>query len=330
MLILTANEVRQALPMHECIAAMKQAYAALSGGAAEVPLRSRLTVAPHEGLSILMPAFVDGASAQEQALAVKLVSLFNKNPARGLPLINAVVLAFDPETGALQAILEGAAVTAIRTGAGCGAATDVLARPDARTVAVFGAGVQARTQLAAACEVRDIETAWVYSPNAEQAAAFITEMAGVGRIPKDLRAAASPQEAAANADIISTATTSPTPVFAAADVRPGTHINAAGSYTADAIEVPSELVARAHVTVDSRSATQAESGEIAMTLQQGLLAADNIHEIGAVLNGQAPGRSSAEQITFFKSVGVAVQDAMAARVAVANAHKLGIGTQVAW
>ncbi len=330
MLILTANEVRQALPMHECIAAMKQAYAALSGGAAEVPLRSRLTVAPHEGLSILMPAFVDGASAKEQALAVKLVSLFNKNPARGLPLINAVVLAFDPETGALQAILEGAAVTAIRTGAGCGAATDVLARPDARTVAVFGAGVQARTQLAAACEVRDIETAWVYSPNAEQAAAFIAEMAGVGRIPKDLRAAASPQEAAANADIISTATTSPTPVFAAGDVRPGTHINAAGSYTADVIEVPSELVARAHVTVDSRSATQAESGEIAMTLQQGLLAADHIYEIGEVLNGQAAGRSSAEQITFFKSVGVAVQDAMAARVAVANAQKLGIGTQVAW
>src|SRR5690606_24271746 len=142
--------------------------------------------------------------------------------------------------------------------------------------------------------------------------------------------AASPQEAAANADIISTATTSPTPVFAAADVRSGTHINAAGSYTADAIEVPSELVARAHVTVDSRSAAQAESGEIAMTLQQGLLAADHIYEIGEVLNGQAAGRSSAEQITCIKSVGVAVQDAMAARVAVANAHKLGIGTQVAW
>lgn len=330
MLILTANEVRQALPMSECIAAMKQAYAALSGGTAEVPLRSRLNVAPHDGLSILMPAFVDGASVAEQALAVKLVSLFNKNPSRGLPLINAVVLAFDPETGALQAILEGAAVTAIRTGAGCGAATDVLARQDARTVAVFGAGVQARTQLAAVCEVRDIQTAWVYSPNAEQAAAFIAEMAGVGRIPKDLRAAASPQEAAAAADIISTATTSPTPVFAAADVRPGTHINAAGSYTAGAIEVPSELVARAYVTVDSRSATQAESGEIAMTLQQGLLAAEDIHEIGEVLNGLAAGRSATEQITFFKSVGVAVQDAMAARVAVANARKLGIGTQVAW
>lgn len=329
MLILNADEVRQALPMHECIAAMKQAYAALSRGAAEVPLRSRLTVAPHEGLSILMPAFVDAVSVDEQALAVKLVSLFNKNPQRGLPLIHAVVLAFDPQTGALEAVLEGAALTAIRTGAGCGAATDVLARPQASTAAVFGAGVQARTQLAAVCEMRDIQTAWVYSPNPEQAAQFVAELAGVGRIPADLRVAASPQEAA-QADIISTATTSATPVFAAADVHPGAHINAAGSYTADAIEVPAELVAKARVTVDSRSATQAESGEIAMTLQQGLISASDIAEIGEVLNGQAAGRSAPEQITFFKSVGVAVQDALAARVAVANARKLGIGTEVSW
>lgn len=327
MLILNTNEVRRALPMGECIAAMKQAYAALSAGTAEVPLRTRLTVAPHEGMSILMPAFVDEA---ERALAVKIVSLFGQNPKRGLPLIHAVVLVFDPQTGALEAVLEGGAVTAIRTGAGCGAATDLLARPDAKTLAVFGAGVQARTQLEAACAVRDVETAWVYSPNPEQVAKFIGDLAGVGRIPQDLRAAASPQEAVANAGIISAATTSHAPVFAAADVRPGTHINAAGTHTAEGIEVPAELIARARITVDSRSATPVESGEIAIPLKQGLIKESDISEIGEVVLGQVAGRSSAEQLTFFKSVGVAVQDAMAGRLAVANARKLGIGMEVKW
>jgi ornithine cyclodeaminase len=328
MLILNAEEVRQALPMHECIAAMKQAYAALSAGTAEVPLRTRLAVQPNEGMSILMPAFVD--EKEGQSLAVKIVSLFNKNPKRGLPLILATVLVFDPQTGALEAVLEGGAVTAIRTGAGCGAATDLLARSDAKTLAVFGAGVQSRTQLLAACEVRDIETAWVYSPNADQVKAFIAELAGKGRVPKDLRAAASAQEAVQNADIISAATTSHTPVFADGDVRPGTHINAAGTHTADGIEVPETTIARSRVTVDSRSSTPVESGEIAIPLKKGLIKESDIAEIGEVVLGKAKGRSSAEQITFFKSVGVAVQDALAGRLAVANARKLGIGTEVAW
>lgn len=328
MLILNANEVRQALPMGECIAAMKQAYAALSAGTAEVPLRTRLAVKPHEGMSILMPAFVDEKDGQ--ALAVKIVSFFSKNPKRGLPLISAAVLVFDPETGVLQAMLEGGTVTAIRTGAGCGAATDLIARPDAKTLAIFGAGVQSRTQLLAACEVRDIETAWIYSTNADQVKAFIAEMAGKGRVPKDLRPAAIPQEAVSNADIVSTATTSHTPVFADGDVKPGTHINAAGTHTADGIEIPEATVARARVTVDSRSSTLVESGEIAIPLAKGLIKESDIAEIGQIVLGKAQGRSSAEQITFFKSVGVAVQDALAGRLAVTNALKLGIGTQVDW
>lgn len=328
MLILNANEVRQALPMGECIAAMKQAYAALSAGTAEVPLRTRMSVKPHEGMSILMPAFVD--EKEGQALAIKIVSFFTKNPARGLPLIHAVVLVFDPETGAIEAILEGGSVTAIRTGAGCGAATDVLARPDAKTVAIFGAGVQSRTQLEAVCEVRQIETAWVYSPNSEHVEKFIADLAGKGRIPKDLRRAASPQEAVAGADIVSAATTSHTPVFADHDLKAGAHVNAAGTHTADGIEIPVETIARALITVDSRSATLVESGEIAFPLQKKLIKESDIAEIGAVILGKAKGRTSPEQITFFKSVGVAVQDAMAGRVAVANARKLGLGTEVEW
>ena len=328
MLILNAAEVRQALPMAECIEAMKRAYAALSAGKAEVPLRMRLPVTPNSGLTIFMPAFVD--DAEGQALAVKIVSLFDKNPERGLPFIHAGVLVLNAETGAAEALLEGSSLTAIRTGAGAGAATDVLARKDAKTVAIFGAGVQARTQLMAACEVRDIETVWVYDSNPAQVNKFIAEMMSQGRTPRTVRAAHNSTEAVLEADIICTATTSKVPVFIDSDLKPGVHINGVGSYTLDMQEIPTETVARSRVTVDSRNAALVESGDIANPLKKGKLKETTITEIGEVISGKQPGRSSSDQITIFKSVGVAVQDAMAAQLAVQNARKLGLGTEVAW
>ncbi|MEX2161253.1 MAG: hypothetical protein WD751_04985 [Anaerolineales bacterium] len=328
MLFLNAAEVRRALPMAACIAGMKQAYAALSAGKAEVPLRLRLPVTPNDGMSIFMPAFVDDETGQ--ALAVKIVSLFNRNPSRGLPLIQAVVLVLNPETGAVEALLEGSTLTAIRTGAGSGAATDLLAREDARTVAIFGAGVQARTQLEAVCEVREIQTAWVYDSNAAKLAQFVSDLAGHGRIPKDLRVAKSPAEAAQEADIICTATTSRTPVFADHELKPGVHINAVGSYTLDMQELPAETVARARLAVDSRSAAPVESADLALPLQNKLIKPGDIIELGEVLLGRAKGRNSPEQLTLFKSVGVAVQDAMAGRLAVENARNLGLGTGLSW
>jgi ornithine cyclodeaminase len=328
MLILNAAEVRQALPMAECIQAMKRAYAALSTGKAEVPLRMRLPVAPNSGLTIFMPAFVDDTDVQ--ALAVKIVSLFDKNPERGLPFIHAGVLVLNAETGAVEALLEGGSLTAIRTGAGAGAATDVLARKDAKTVAIFGAGVQARTQLIAACEVRNIQSAWIYDTNPAQVNKFIEEMAAHGRIPKAMRAAHNSTEAILDADIICTATTSKTPVFIDSDLKPGVHINGVGSYTLDMQEIPTETFARSRVTVDSRNAALVESGDIANPLKKGALKETAIAEIGEVISGKQPGRSSSDQITLFKSVGIAVQDAMAAQLAVQNARKLGLGTEVAW
>jgi ornithine cyclodeaminase len=288
----------------------------------------RLPVKPHDGMSIFMPAFVDTPDAQ--SLAVKVVSLFNKNPGKGMPLIQAAVLMLDPETGAVEALLEGGSLTAIRTGAGCGAATDLLARPDAKTTAIFGAGVQARTQLEAVCAVRPIETVWIFSPNPDHVETFIAEMEGKDPIPRDLRAAKNPREAVSNADIVSSATTSHTPVFSEGDARPGTHINAAGTHTAEGIEIPAETVARARITVDSRSATLIESGEIAIPLQKNLIAETDIVEIGEVILGKSPGRTSPEQITFFKSVGVAVQDALAGHLALENARNMGLGTEVEW
>src|SRR5512143_262353 len=202
MLILTAAEVRQALPMREAIEAIKGGYAALSDGRAEVPLRARLPIAAHDALSLFMPAFIDDASGE--SLAVKIVSLFPQNPAKGLAYIQAAVLVLDPSTGRALALLEGSSLTAIRTGAAGGAAADVLSRQDSRIVAVFGAGAQGRTQLEAASTVRSLETAWIYDADTSRASDFATEMSGKGPVPRDVRVAKSPRQAVSDADIICT------------------------------------------------------------------------------------------------------------------------------
>jgi ornithine cyclodeaminase len=329
MLILSASDVRQALPMGAAIAAMKHAYAALSSGRAEVPLRTRLPVAPHEAVSLFMPVFLQDEGGD--ALAVKVVSLFPRNAARDLPMIQAAVLVLETDTGRLLALLEGSMLTAIRTGAASGAATDLLARPDSQVAAIFGAGVQGRTQLEAICSVRSIQTAWIYDTDASRLEAFVQDMAGQGPIPGDLRPATSPRQAVAEADVICTATTSTTPVFSDADLRPGVHINGVGAYTPEMQEVPAETVRRARVIVDSRSAALSEAGDLIQPLRQGLIGEEHVHaELGEIALGLRPGRADPAQVTFFKSVGVAVQDAAAARLALRNAEKYGLGQIIQW
>jgi ornithine cyclodeaminase/alanine dehydrogenase-like protein (mu-crystallin family) len=161
MLILNADEVRQALPMDQVIKSMQDAFAALSNGTAVVPLRTHLPISNYDGLSLFMPAYMQTDTSE--ALAVKVVSLFPKNPSRGLAYIQAAVLVLESDTGRAVALLEGSALTAIRTGAGSGAAIDLLARKESKVVAIFGAGPQGRTQLEAACTARQIETAFIYS-----------------------------------------------------------------------------------------------------------------------------------------------------------------------
>lgn len=331
MLILTAAEVQKALPMKDAIEAMKRAYASLSDGKADVPLRTRLSVPSQDAVSLFMPAYVQTESGD--ALAVKVVSLFPKNPERerSLAFIQAAVLVLDAETGRTTALLEGGSLTAIRTGAASGAAIDLLSRSDSKEVAVFGAGAQGRTQLEAACSVRKIEKAWVFDTSAERAQNFVKEMAGNGPIPKDLRVASSSGQAVAEADIICTATTSTTPVFADADLKPGAHISAIGSYTPEMQEVPAETVARALVVVDSRSATLAETGDLLRPMRDGLFDEGHIYaELGEIVLGRKPGRKSPDQITYFKSVGVAVQDAMAAQLALQNARGQRLGVEVSF
>ena len=313
--------------MGATINAMKRAYAALSSGRAEVPLRTRLPVTPHEAVSLFMPVYLQDEGGE--ALAVKVVSLFPGNAARGLPLIHAAVLVLEAETGRPLALLEGGTLTAIRTGAASGAATDLLARPDSQVAAVFGAGVQGRTQLEAICSVRPIRTAWIYDTNAARAEAFIQEKAGQGFIPD--RLARGDCRAVVEADIICTATTSASPVFSDADLKPGVHINAVGAYTPDMQEVPAETVRRARVIVDSRPAALSEAGDLIQPLRQGLIGEDHLHtELGEIVLGLRPGRADSNQVTLFKSVGVAVQDAAAARLALENARQFGLGVTVDW
>ncbi len=326
--ILTASDVRKALPMRETIEAMKNAYAAWSDGRADIPLRTSLAIPPREGTSLFMPAYV--REKDEDALAVKVVSVFPQNPKRGIPLIQAAVLLLDAETGAPAAFLEGSALTAIRTGAAAGAATDILARRESRVAAVIGAGVQGRTQLEAVCAVRSVERAYIYDADPARAETFVREMAGIRGIPRDLRAATSVDEALDEADILCTATTSSTPVYDAAALPDGLHINGIGSYTLDMIENPPELMTRAAVFVDARPAAIAEAGEIVAAIRAGFLENSEIAELGEVILGRVPGRVSDSQITFFKSVGIAAQDALAARLALKNAETMNLGEIIAF
>ena len=327
MLILNAEEVRKALPMYQAIEAMKQAYASLSSGKAEVPLRTRLSISPHEAVSLFMPAYLQ--TNETEALAIKVVSIFPNNPAQGLALIQAAVLALDPESGCTIALLEGGMITAIRTGAGSGAAIDILSRANSRVVAIFGAGAQGGTQLEAACTVRKIEKVWIYDSDTKRAEAFAKEMAGQGPIPADVQPAATSREAVAEADIICTATTSTFPVFLDKDIKSGTHISAIGSYTSEMQEVPGETIQRAKVIVDSRSAVLAESGDLIKPIQSGMISESHIFaELGEIVLGKKTGRQSTEEITVFKSVGVAVQDAMAAQLALRNAKIMKLGQDI--
>ena len=329
MLILNADDVHRALPMAVAIDAMKQAFAALTEGRARVPLRATLAVPPYDGTTLVMPAFV--ADESGDALTVKVVSLFERNRDRDLPLIHAAVLVLEAHTGRARAVLEGSTLTAIRTGAASGAATDLLARPDSKTVAILGSGVQARTQLEAVCTVRSIDSVRVYDPILESAARFAAEVAGRGPIPASVDDVADAREAVAEADIICTATTSSTPVFDDGDLKDGVHINAVGSFKPEVQEIPGGTVARALVVVDDREAALDETGDLIQPIEQGLFTRDHLHaDLGEIVLQRASGRTSDEEVTLFKSVGIAVQDAMAARVVMREAERAGLGQRVNW
>lgn len=291
--------------MPAAIDAMREAFGALSAQEATVPIRMALET--EHGVSLFMPAHL----RESGDAGAKIVSVNPGNAALGLPAIHAVVLVLDVLTGRPTALMDGTWLTALRTGAVGGLAADLLSRADAKTVALFGAGVQARTQLEAVRCVRQITEVRVVSPSGGSADRLAAEVSGIRAVRVD-----DPSEAIRGADIIIAATNSFTPVFDGSKVEPGTHVTGVGSYTLDMREVDTALVQRARVIVDQREAVMEEAGDIVGPIRDGVVDESIIvGEIGEVVLGRVQGRTADSEITFFKSVGNAVQDvAVAARV----------------
>lgn len=321
--VFSADDVRRALPMKAAVQAMKESFRELSARTVTAPLRTHIELPEHRADALVMSCY----SPRLGQIGLKAITLHPDNVARGLPFIQATVLLFDAETGTPLAVMSGAMLTALRTGGASGAATDVLARADATRVAIIGSGIQAATQLAAVCAVRDIRMAKVFDLDEARANGFAARMESELRI--DVVAVPSTRVALEDADIVCTATTSHTPVFEDSEVAAGSHINAIGVYKPDEREIPAATVARSRVVVDEVDAAWKEAGELILARAEGLIETSHIHaELGEILAGQKVGRESNEQITFFKSVGVANQDLAAAHVVLERATSLGLGVAV--
>ena len=346
--ILSASDVRAALPMSKAIDAMRPAYGQLSAGTAVAPPRQHIST--DKGVTLIMPAYLP----ERSELGIKVVSVYDDNPNFDLPRITATVLVLDPETGSPKAFMDGASLTAIRTGAGGGLAADLLARQDAKTVGLFGAGVQARAQLQAVMAVRDIARVNLSSRTRASAEQLATEISEWVDAP-EVNLVSTPQAVVEDADIVLCATTSATPLFDGNALQPGTHITAVGTFVPEKREVDTTTIRRAHrIVVDSREACLEEAGELiipnAEIRTEHLVAVGSRQsvvgkkaesrkptknelvfgsaEIGEIVNGDKQGRQSDDEITFFKSVGVAVQDAVAAAAVLAEAEAKALGTLI--
>jgi ornithine cyclodeaminase/alanine dehydrogenase-like protein (mu-crystallin family) len=299
-----ADAVRAAVPITELIDAVEDAYRDVAAGRDRSPMRSRVPL--DDGDLLLMPGVRGGGAGA----TVKLVTVVPANAQRDLPVIHAVVAWFDAATGRPLALIDGATLTAMRTGAASGVGTRLLARRDAATLAIIGAGAQAEWQVNAVVAARPIERVLVWSRSLDRRTAFAARM---GReLGLRVEAAASAEDAVRGADVVCAATTSSAPVFDAEWVRPGTHVNGIGAFRLDMVELPPALFGRADlVAVDAHDAAREEAGDLMRAVQLGLLDFSGVVEIGTVGADYAEERD-AEAITVFKSVGLAIQDVAAA------------------
>lgn len=322
MLILTRSEIESLLDADLLREAIAAALADLSAGRMSMPTRIAALVPERDGLLAAMPAYLPSA----RALTTKLVSLFPHNIDR--PTHQAVIVAFDPATGAPVALLDGEAITAARTAAASAVATDLLARRDAVVLAILGTGVEARAHLRAVPRVRRFREILVAGRDRAKAEALARESAsGV-----TARAAASFEEAVRAADVICATTHSPDPVVRRAWLRDGAHVNSIGYNTAGR-EVDEDTVAGALVVVESRAAALAAppsgSNDLNWPIRDGRITKDHVHaELGEIVSGSRPGRANDRQITLYKSVGVAVEDAAAAALVLKLARERHIGREI--
>jgi ornithine cyclodeaminase/alanine dehydrogenase-like protein (mu-crystallin family) len=329
MLFLNAEDVNRSLPMAQAIECMKDALRAISDKSTNAPQRLHLNVQPHDNTLLVMPAVID-ASVQP-GFTLKVASVCPNNPNLNLPRVESIVIAFNSETGQPIALLDGKAITAIRTAATSAAATSVLAREESRCVAVFGAGVLARSHVQAMLKVRRLDSIKLYSRTRSKLAQLSKWIRQQCDFDGEIIHCEDPGSALANADIVCTVTSAKSPVFKANQVPSGCHINAVGGYAPAMAEIPGETMANARVFVEQLESALSEAGELAIPIRAGLMKASDIAgEIGNVLSGTLPGRTNDQQITVFKSVGNANEDAFAVSHAVRHALANDIGQRFDW
>jgi ornithine cyclodeaminase len=323
-LLLTEEDVRRVLSMPDLIQAMRTALIQFSTGAAQQPVRTVLEVGAQKAFFGVMPAEL----REPPALGTKLVTVFGSNRERGIPTHLATILLHDPGTGALLAVMDGRYITESRTAAVSAVSVDLLARAGARSLAILGSGIQARSHLQAVQCVRSLECVRVWSPTPSRLRAFVDETARAGGVPAT--AAISARDAVAGADIIVLATSSATPVLMRDWVGDGAHICAVGACRPNHREMPAALVAAARVFVDSRQGAFAEAGDIVLAIVEGVVHRESIAgELGELAAGTIAGRQTDRQITLFKSLGMAVEDVAAAHLTFLRAAARGLGTEVA-
>ena len=328
MLILSESDLRSVLTMKDVIDAVEEGFRALARGETNVPDRLRLDVPDQNGIVLEMPAYIGSSGGEQSALGTKIVSSFERNAERGLDSIQGVFLLLDSETGAPFSLMDGKFITAIRTAATSAVATKYMASPDPKRLAVFGAGVQARFHLDAMMEVAQIERVMIVSRNTDKArdlADLVRESHG---LPCEVVSA---EEAAANANLICTCTSSQAELFDGRLLAPGTHINAVGAFTPSTRELDSETVRRARVILDAESAAGREAGEILIPIAEGVISHEHVKGMLAdVVSGKVAGRASLDEITLFKSCGLAIEDLVTARLAYSRAKTQSVGIDAAF
>lgn len=324
ILVLSHDEVVELLPIKECIAVMRDALTALAVGKVHQPLRTIIRPPDAAGLMGLMPSYISGDRA---AFGLKAICIFPGNPARGKDAHQGAVLLFSADTGELLAMMNASAITSIRTAAVSAVATDLLAREDACDLAIIGSGVQARSHLAAMSQVRSIKRCRIASRQIEHAQKFVDEMR------RDysflLEPVESVEDALEGADLIVTVTSTREPVVRREWISPGAHLNVVGASTPHAREVDSATMAASSLFVDRRESTINEAGDYLFAAREGVIGPDHIRaEIGEVLTGAKAGRTSPEEITLFKSLGLAIEDLAAADYLYRRARELNAGALV--
>jgi len=323
MLVLTRADLERVLDAAGVIAAVERAFSEAAAGRAPALPRAVLPMAKG-GVFIGMIS----ALPRAHALGAKLVSVVEGNRKRGLPTLHASYLLSDPETGAPLAFMEAGFLTAIRTGSASAVAAKYLARPDSRRVACFGAGVQAEFQLRCLKAVLPVESIAVVGRDPARAQAFAERMRSALGVPVEV--ARDRRAAVREADVVTCATTSSRPVFAGRDLRPGAHVDVVGAFRPATREIDTETVKRARVVVDTYHGAWAEAGDLLIPIKAGAIARRHVRaELAEVVARKKPGRTKPEQITLFKSVGWAPEDAASARLAYDRAMARGIGTEIA-